>query len=255
MILAIDMGNTNIVIGCIDDQKIHFTERISTDISKTELEYAVCFKTVLEMYDIQKSDIDGAIISSVVPPLTNIIHSAIKKMLSVDAIIVGPGVKNGLNILMDNPKQIGADLIVDSVAGIHDYGAPLIIIDMGTATTIACVDKDQNYVGGVIFPGVRISLDSLTSRTSQLPKISLETPKKVIGTNTIDSMESGIIFGMASMLDGMIERMENALGYKTTVIATGGHSRVIIPHCKHKVILDDELLLKGLKIIYDKNKK
>lgn len=253
MILAIDVGNTNIVLGCIDDEKIYFAERVSTDPLKTELEYAVSVKTVLELYGIRKQDITGAIISSVVPPLNSVLDSAIRTLLHVTPIIVGPGVKNGLNILMDNPKQLGADLVVDAVAGIHEYGAPLIIIDMGTATTICAIDKNRNYIGGVIIPGVRVSLDSLISRTSQLPKISLGNPKKVIGTNTIDSMESGMVYGQASCLDGMIDRMEAELGYPATVIATGGLAKVIVPHCKHKIILDDALLLKGLKIIYDKN--
>lgn len=253
MILAIDMGNTNIVIGCIDDDKIHFTERVSTDTSKTELEYAVLIKTVIELYDIQKSEITGAIISSVVPPLVNILKRAIEKLLLVTPLVVGPGVKNGLNILMDNPKQMGADLVVDAVAGIHEYGAPLIIIDMGTATTICVIDKKKNYIGGMILPGVKVSMESLATKTSQLPSISLERPKKVIGTNTIDCMESGIVYGQAACLDGLIDQIESELGYQTTVVATGGLAKVIIPNCNKKIILDDELLLKGLKLIYDKN--
>jgi type III pantothenate kinase len=253
MILAIDMGNTNIVIGCIDDNKIHFTERISTDTSKTELEYAVLIKTVIELYDIKKSEINGAIISSVVPPLVNILKRAIEKLLLVTPLVVGPGVKNGLKILMDNPKQMGGDLVVDAVAGIHEYGAPLIIIDMGTATTISVIDKNKNYIGGMILPGVKVSLESLATKTSQLPSISLEHPKKVIGTNTIDCMESGIVYGQAACLDGLIDQIEAELGYQTTVVSTGGLAKVIIPNCHHNIILDDELLLKGLKLIYDKN--
>ncbi|MBQ6889063.1 MAG: type III pantothenate kinase [Lachnospiraceae bacterium] len=255
MLLAIDMGNTNIVIGCIDDEKIYFVERLSTSAKKTELEYAVDFKTVLELYDIQASDIDGVIISSVVPQLNLVIKTALEKLLKLTPLIVGPGLKNGLNILMDNPSQLGSDLVVDSVAALHEYGAPLTIIDMGTATTICVVDKNNNYIGGQILPGVRVSLDSLVSRTSQLPRIGLDAPKKVIGTNTIDCMKSGILYGNASCIDGMIDRIEEELGYPTTVVATGGLAKSIIPYCKHKIILDDDLLLKGLKVIYDKNTK
>lgn len=255
MLLAIDMGNTNIVIGCIDDTKIYFVERLSTSSDKTELEYAVDFKTVLELYDIHPKDIDGAIISSVVPPLNPVIKSAIEKLLKITPLLVGPGLKNGLNILMDNPSQLGSDLVVDAVATLHEYGAPAIIIDMGTATTICVVDKNKNYIGGQILPGVQISLNTLVSRTSQLPRINLDAPKKVIGTNTIDGMKSGILFGNASCIDGMIERIEDELGYTTTVIATGGLANAIIPHCRHEIILDNDLLLKGLKIIYDKNTK
>ena len=168
-------------------------------------------------------------------------------------MIVGPGLKTGLNILMDNPKALGADLVVDAVAGINEYGAPLVIVDMGTATTISVVDKNKNYIGGMIIPGLRVSLDSLVNRTSQLPRIGLEPPAKTIGKNTIDCMKSGIVLGNASMIDGMIDIIEEELGYDTTVVATGGLSKVIVPLCKKKIVLDDELLLKGLNIIYQKN--
>lgn len=254
MILAIDMGNTNIVVGCFDEKDIYFTERISTDTSKTELEYAVLIKTILELHGVEPDGISGAIISSVVPPLIQILVLSIQKVAHITPIIVGPGVKNGLNIRMDNPKQIGADLVVDAVAGLQGYGAPLIIIDMGTATTISVIDKNKNYVGGMILPGVKVSLESLVSKTSQLPRISLEAPKKCIGTNTIQCMQSGIVYGEASCLDGMIDRIEEELGYHCTVVATGGLSKVITPHCKKEIILDDDLLLKGLRVIYDKNK-
>ncbi len=253
MLLAIDMGNTNIVIGCIKDNKIIFVERLSTDLSKTELEYAVGFKTVFELYGIKEEDIKGAIISSVVPPLTGIIRKAVEKIIGQKPMAVGPGMKTGLNILMDNPKTVGADLIVDAVAGICEYGAPLVIIDMGTATTISVVDKERNYVGGMIIPGIRVSMDSLVNRTSQLPRIGFDTPEKVIGTNTVDCMKSGIINGNAAMLDGMIERIEEELGYPVKVVATGGLAGVVVPNCKREIITDDCLLLKGLNIIYNKN--
>lgn len=253
MILAIDMGNTNIVIGCIDDKQIYFVECLSTDLVKTELEYAIGFKTVLELYKINVKDIKGVIISSVVPQLTSIIKCAAKKIVGIIPLIIGSGIKTGLNILMDNPKQLGSDLVVDAVAGLNEYEAPLIIIDMGTATTLSVVDKNKNYIGGLILPGVITSLDSLVSKTSQLSRISLDAPKKIIGKNTIDCMKSGIIQGNASCIDGMIERIEEELGYSTTVIATGGLANVIIPYCKKKIIIDDKLLLKGLKVIYDKN--
>lgn len=253
MLLAIDMGNTNIVIGCIKDDKIIFVERLSTDRSKTELEYAVSFKTVFELYGIKAEDIKGAIISSVVPPLTGIIRKAVEKIIGHKPMAVGPGIKTGLNILMDNPKTVGADLIVDAVAGISEYGAPLVIIDMGTATTISVVDKERNYIGGMIIPGIRVSMDSLVNQTSQLPRISFDTPEKVIGTNTVDCMKSGIINGNAAMIDGMIDRIEEELGYPVKVVATGGLAGVVVPNCKKEIITDDSLLLKGLNIIYHKN--
>jgi type III pantothenate kinase len=253
MILAIDVGNTNIVIGCLEGEQVKFVERVSTDLSKTELEYVVEFKTLFELYHIGIEDITGSIISSVVPPLTDILGTAIEKMLRSRPLLVGPGLKTGLNILMDNPGQVGADLIVNAVAGLKYYGAPLIIIDMGTATTISVVDEKKNYVGGMIMPGVKVSLDSLVDRTSQLPRISLDAPKKIIGRNTIDCMKSGIIIGQAAQMDGMIERIWEEIGTKAAVVATGGLAGRIIPHCKQDVIYDNELTLKGLGIIYRKN--
>ena len=255
MILAIDMGNTNIVIGCIDNEKTYFVERMSTDTSKTELEYVIGFKTVLELYHIELSQMEGAIISSVVPQLTNVISSAVEKTVGCKPYIVGPGLKTGLNILMDNPRTVGSDLIVDAVAAVKEYGAPCIIIDMGTATTLSVVDKKGNYIGGMILPGVRVSVDSLVSRTAQLPRIGLEAPKKCIGKNTIDCMKSGIIYSQAAAIDGIIDRIWEELGYESPVVATGGLSSKIIPQCKHEVTVDNELTLVGLSLIYEKNKK
>ena len=254
MILAIDMGNTNIEIGCVDDEKILFTERVSTDRRKTELEYAVLIKTILELHGVEAKRIDGAILASVVPPLTQILCTAVEKVAGMKPMTVGAGLKSGINLKMDNPGSVGADLVVDSVAALKVYGAPCIVIDMGTATTITVVDRAGNYIGGVILPGVVVSVDSLASQTSQLPHISLEAPKKVIGKNTVDCMKSGIVFGEAAMLDGMIERFEEELGYPCKVVATGGLSKVIVPHCRKDVIIDPMLMMKGLKIIYDKNK-
>ncbi len=239
MILAIDIGNTNIVIGCIDGEKVCFVERASTNLAKTELEYVVEFRTLFELYHIGMEDITGSIISSVVPPLNNIIKSGLEKMFHQAPMVVGPGVKTGLNILMDNPAQLGSDLVVNAVAGLHYYGAPIIMIDMGTATTISVVDEKKNY--------------SLVNRTSQLPRISLEPPKKVIGRNTIDCMKSGIVMGQAACLDGMIERIYDELGYEAPVVATGGLAGSIVPYCKKKIICDNELTLKGLGLIYHKN--
>lgn len=253
MILAIDIGNTNIVIGCTEQEKIHFVERVSTNSSKTELEYVVEFKTLFELYHIRLEEITGCIIASVVPPLTNVVKASVEKLLHTVPLIVGPGVKTGLNILMDNPGQVGSDLIVNAVAGLQYYGAPLILIDMGTATTISVVDEKKNYAGGMILPGVKVSLESLVNRTSQLPRISLEAPKKIIGKNTIDCMKSGIIMGQAACMDGMIARIREELGYPAKVVATGGLAGCIVPYCKEEIVYDNELTLKGLAIIYRKN--
>ena len=254
MILAIDVGNTNIVVGCIDDLKTYFIERLSTNRKKTELEYAVDLKNVLDIYHIKKTEIEGCIISSVVPQITNIVKLAAEKILKKNAIVLGPGVKTGLNIMMDNPGQLGADQVADAVAGISGYPVPLILIDMGTATTASVVNSKKQYVGGMILPGVGVSLDALTARASQLSGISIDAPRHVIGKNTIECMKSGVLYSNAAALDGIIDRIEEELGEKATVVATGGLAKKIVPHCKREIILDEELLLRGLLIIYEKNK-
>ena len=254
MILAIDIGNTNIVVGCIDDEKTYFIERLSTVRTKTELEYAVDLKTVLDIYHIKKTDIEGCIISSVVPQITDIARLAAEKILKKEVMVLGPGVKTGLNIMMDNPGQLGADMVADAVAGLASYPVPFIVIDMGTATTVSVVNDKKQYIGGMILPGVGISLDALTSRASQLSGISIDAPKHIIGKNTIECMKSGVLYSNAAALDGIVERIEEELGQKTTVIATGGLAKKIVSHCKREIILDEDLLLKGLKIIYEKNK-
>ncbi|HJB15678.1 MAG TPA: type III pantothenate kinase, partial [Candidatus Blautia excrementipullorum] len=253
MILAIDIGNTNIVVGCIDKEKIYFIERLSTVRTKTELEYAIDLKTVLDIYHIRRTDIEGCIISSVVPQITNVAKLAVEKILKKEALVLGPGVKTGLNIMLDNPGEMGADRVADAVAALTYYPVPLVIVDMGTATTVSVVDEKKRYLGGMILPGVRVSLDALTSRASQLSGISIEEPKKLIGKNTVDCMKSGILYGNAAAVDGIIDRIEEELGQKVTAIATGGMSGKIIPHCRRKIIQDEDLLLKGLLVIYEKN--
>ncbi len=255
MILAIDMGNTNIVIGGIDTSRTYFVERITTDHIKTGLEYAINIKNILEIHGIEKPRIEGAIMSSVVPPLNATLCSAVKKIFGFHPKLVGSGMKTGLNIRMDNPKTVGSDMIVDAVAAIKDYPCPIIIIDMGTATTLSAVDQSGCYIGGVILPGLRVSLDTLSSKTAQLPSISLDIPEKVIGKNTIDCMRSGIMYGSAGMIDGIIDRMEKELGSPATIVATGGLSRFVTPLCRHKIHYDKELLLKGLLVLYEKNRR
>ena len=255
MILTIDMGNSNIVIGGIDDSQTYFVERVTTNRGKTDLEYAVNIKSILEIHTVPVSSIEGAILSSVVPPLNNTILSAVEKICGFRPMLVGSGMKTGLNIIMDNPKTVGSDMIVDAVAAIRDYPCPIIIIDMGTATTMSVIDRSGNYIGGVILPGLKVSLDSLSGKTAQLPYISLETPGKVIGKNTIDCMRSGIMYGNAAMLDGLIDRMEEEIGEKATIIATGGLARLVTPLCHHSIDFEEDLLLKGLLILYEKNKK
>ena len=255
MLLAIDIGNTNLVIGCIHDDKILFKARIATDSIRTSDQYGVEIKNMLESYGVKRSDIDDCIISSVVPPVFNSVRTGVIKIIGKQPMVVGPGLKTGLNIHVDVPSQVGSDRIVIAVAALAEYKAPLLLMDLGTATTIEAVEPDNVYMGGVIIPGVRVSLDALTSRAAQLPGISLDQPKQVIGKNTVDCMRSGMMYGTATMIDGLVERMEEELGHRCTLIATGGLAQFIAPLCKREIILDKDLLLKGLNIIYKKNKK
>ncbi|MDR1217331.1 MAG: type III pantothenate kinase [Oscillospiraceae bacterium] len=255
MILAIDIGNSNIVIGCVDGREITRLYRVETDISRTEDEYAAGLKQILGLDGVDFKMFDGAIISSVVPPLTDCMKSAVRRITGVEALVVGSGMKTGLNIKIDDPGQLGSDLVASAVAASESYELPVIIFDMGTATTIGLVDKGANFMGGAIFPGVAASMNALVSATAQLPKVPLEAPAKCISTNTIDCMKSGAIFGTASMMDGMIDRIEAELGAETRVVATGGLAGRIIPYCRHNITHDADLLLRGLALLYEKNVK
>lgn len=255
MLLAIDIGNTNIVIGCIRDDEILFKARIATDRTRTSDQYGVEIKNMLEAFGVSREDISDCIISSVVPPVFNSVRTGVVKVIGKQPMVVGPGLKTGLNIHMDVPSQVGSDRIVIAVAALAEYEAPLILMDLGTATTIEVVEPGNTYIGGVIFPGVKISLDALTSRAAQLPGISLDKPKKVIGKNTVDCMRSGMMYGTAAMIDGIIDRITEELGHGAKVVATGGLAQFITPLCKHEIILEKDLLLKGLNIIYKKNRR
>lgn len=253
MILVIDIGNTNIVVGCIEGQKTYFIERMAADRRRTELEYAISLKNVLELYDIRVEELDGGIISSVVPSLTKCVQCAAEKLLRRKVKVVGPGLKNGLKIKTDNPAQLGSDQVVNAVAALAEYAPPLLIIDMGTATTVSVINREGSYIGCLIMPGLKIALESLVNSTAQLTQVSLETPKRLIGSNTIDCMKSGSLYGHASAVDGLITRIEEELGETCTVVVTGGLATLVAPLCKRQMILEDDLLLKGLQIIYYKN--
>lgn len=253
MLLAIDIGNTNLVIGCIENDKILFKARIATDAIRTSDQYGVEIKNMMEAFGVQVKEIDDCIISSVVPPVFNSVKTGVIKVIRKQPMVVGPGLKTGLNIHMDVPSQVGSDRIVIAVAALAEYEPPLILMDLGTATTIEVVDRGSTYLGGCIIPGVRTSLDALTSRAAQLPGIRLDRPGRVIGKNTVDCMRSGIMYGTAAMLDGMLDRVEEELGSRATVVATGGMAQFIVPLCRREIKLEKDLLLKGLNIIYQKN--
>lgn len=257
MILTIDVGNTNIVFGCmeLDTHKTIFEERLVTSLEKTPIEYAITFKTVLDIHGVQLGEIEGGILSSSVPPVTRQIRKGIERLLGKTIIEVGPGIKTGVDIKLDDPSQLGPDLLVAAVAGLAQYGAPLVLVDLGTATTISVINDQRRFLGGMIIPGIKVALDGLTEHAAHLPDIAIEKPAKLISGNTVGAMQSGSIYGQASCLDGMLDRIWEDLGYKTAVVATGGFSKVIIPNCKHDIIIDSELLLKGLTILYEKNAK
>ena len=253
MILAVDIGNSNIVIGGVEGDEIRFEARLRTDATKTSDEYCIDLKMILEVYETRAKDLEGAIIASVVPQVLNSVKTAIKKLTGKDALVVGPGLKTGLNIKIENPAQTGADLVVGCVAALRQHKPPMIVIDMGTATTMIALDETGAFIGGCIAPGVKISLDALTGRTALLPGLQLDTPKKAIGRNTIDCMRSGIMIGSACMLDGMVQRMEEELGTKATVVVTGGIAKFIVPMCRTPMIYDKDLLIRGLVALYREN--
>lgn len=253
MVLAIDIGNSNIVLGCMEAEAIRLVARIATDQEKTEDQYAAEIQNVLHLYGVSLKELRGSIIASVVPPVLNTVRSAIAKLTGKPPLVVGPGIKTGLNILIENPASMGSDLIAGAVAGIREYPLPLIIFDMGTATSIGVVDRKGSYLGGCVCPGVVISADALSRQAAQLPGISLERPRSVIGRNTVECMRSGVINGHAAMVDGMIQRIQEELKEPATVLATGGIAEAILPACRSSIIYDENLVLKGLWILYQKN--
>lgn len=256
MLLTIDIGNSNVVIGCIDkDNQVSALFRMVTDLKKTEDEYASGMKAILEFNGVDRKAFEGAIICSVVPPLTEIFRTAVEKIIGRKALVVGAGIKTGLNVKIENPASLGSDIVAASVAAMAEYPLPVIVVDMGTATTITVVDKGNCYIGGAIVPGVALSMNALSSGTSLLQKVPIEAPKKAICTTTTESMQSGAVFGNAALLDGMIRRFEEELGEPVTVVATGGIADKILPYCSREIIYDENLLLKGLNIIYQKNKR
>ena len=255
MILTIAIGHAIIAIGCVEDNRILFRGRVNTDRVKTSDQYCIDLKTLLEIYNADLSDIEGTIISSVVPQVLNSVKTAVVKLTGKEALVVGPGLKTGLNILLDNPSQMGGDLVASDVAALREHKPPLIVIDMGTATTMSVLDETGAHLGGCVCPGVQLSVDALTANTSLLPGIHLDQPKYAIGRNTADAMRSGVMMGTASMLDGMIDRFEEELGQRCTVVITGGIGRFVVPLCRHEMIYDRDLIMKGLAALYRENSR
>lgn len=254
MLLTIDAGNSEIALGGFEDHEVAFVARLTTNTRQTEDEYSMKIDGVLRLHGIGKAAISGAIISSVVPQLNRVLKNAVRKLFAVEPLLVGPGVKTGLAIRCDNPASVGADLICACVAALSEYGAPCLIVDIGTATKMMVVDEHGAFIGVSIMPGVLMGLNALATGTAQLPNIDLGAPHGVIAKNTIDCMRSGVMFGHASMIDGMIDRIHAEMGEELPVYVTGGLASIVLPHCKHSMVADELLVLKGLYQIYQKNK-
>lgn len=256
MILAIDMGNTNIKIGMADlkDGSIR-EERLTTDKDRTSMEYALMISSILDFYGFSRKQFEGAIISSVVPSLTGVIETAVRKVLGMDPLIVKGSLRMKLSLeKFPIPDLLGADLIIGAEAALRLYEPPVIVISMGTATTLTVVGKEGRFEGGLILPGLRTSMAALAGGTAQLPEVDLSSPGSVITVDTAESMRSGLIYGNAAQLDGLIDRIEKELSEKCRIVATGGLSRFVVPYCSHDIIMDDKLLIKGLLILYNENK-
>lgn len=254
MLLTVDIGNTNITMGVFKNNDLIFTSRLATDRKRTADQYAVELLNVFKLHDAETTDFSGAIISSVVPEVTDALKSAVLTVTGKTPQILNTDIGSGLKVINNINGQIGADIAAVSVGAINKYPLPCFILDLGTATKIILLDETGKFIGCTISPGVGISLYALASRTSQLPTINLETPESSIGTNTIDCMKSGIVFGTAAMLDGLTERMEKDFGKEVkTIVATGGLSKEIVKNCNNEIIYDDNLILDGLKYIYERN--
>lgn len=253
MILVIDIGNTNTVLGAMEGEKILFTLRIQSDRRKTADEYMLTIKGLLSTENIDAAQIEGGIISSVVPELKAVMLQSMKRLTGKRFLTVSHSLSTGLTIKMDDPGKMGADLLVDAVAALSKYKPPIVFFDMGTATTMSVIDSQRSYIGGMIIPGLRLSVDALSAQAAQLPYIHLDAPERLLGTNTVACMQSGAIYSSAAMIDGLLERAEEYLGEPVTAVATGGLMPVVLPYCKRQIHYNENLMLEGLRILYDKN--
>lgn len=255
MIFVLDVGNSNTVLGVFDDQKLMHHWRVETNRNKTEDEYGMLIKALLLHEGISFSDITGIIISSVVPPIMFSLEKMCIKYFGIHPLVVGPGIKTGLNIKYENPREVGADRIVNAVAGIALYGAPLIIVDFGTATTYCYINENKQYMGGAIAPGINISTEALYSRAAKLPRIEITRPESIVGKNTVNAMQAGIVYGYVGQVEGIVSRMKQETNTNPKVIATGGLATLIAKESNVIDVTDPFLTLKGLHMIYSRNQR
>ncbi|MBN2981264.1 type III pantothenate kinase [Cohnella algarum] len=254
MILVVDVGNTNIVLGLYDNGTLKQHWRLSTNRSATVDEYGIQLVTLFQFAGVKTEHIEGVMLASVVPPLMPMLEQLFRKYVGREALVVGPGIKTGLNIRYENPKEVGADRIVNAVAGIEHYGAPLVVVDFGTATTFDYIDASGAYLGGVILPGIGISAEALYQRASKLPRVELIKPKRVVGRNTVSAIQSGLIYGYAGQVDGIVNRIRKEQGENPKVIATGGLAELIAGESETIEHVDPLLTLEGLRMIYERNR-
>ena len=253
MLLVIDVGNTNIVYGLFDGTTLLHQFRVESSRGRTADEYAVVLRQLLQMHDIDPKSVHASIVASVVPSLTEPMVALVKRAFGHEALGVGPGIKSGMPILYENPREVGADRIVNAVAAYERFKTGCIVVDFGTATTFDCVSPKGEYLGGVICPGIQISADALFARAAKLPRVEVAKPPKVVGRNTVNSMQSGIVYGYVGLVDGMIARLEAELAFPCALLATGGLARLIAPLTARAIEFDDELTLTGLRILYERN--
>jgi type III pantothenate kinase len=254
MLLAIDIGNTSTVLGIFDNDQLKVTWRLATGIHRLTDEYGALLTALIQQSKLPTPKISSSVLCSVVPPLVPVFQEVCQEYLGTSPLVVEAGVKTGMRILVDNPREVGPDRVVNAVAAYHLYGAPAIVIDLGTATTFDVVSREGDYLGGAIAPGINIASEALFTRAAMLPRIELARPKQVIGRNTTSAMQSGIIFGYAGLIEGIINRMQQELESKAKVIATGGYIQILAPEIPVIDIINPDLSLVGLRLIYEINK-